>query len=84
VKILSLQPFAMKMAVAQIFVELGNGLKSDQILHLPLCTMSSTARTHVFSLEIESIYAQRFLLPYDTKFGTYQVAAMDGRCIGHI
>jgi hypothetical protein len=30
-------------------------VKSDQILCLPLCTMSSTAGTRVFSLEMESI-----------------------------
>ena len=48
-----LQPFAVKMAVARIFVELGKWLKSDQILHLPLCTTSSTAGAPVFFLEIE-------------------------------
>jgi hypothetical protein len=52
----------MKMAVARIFVELGKWLKSDQILHLPLCTTSSTAGARVFFPEFESIYAQRFQL----------------------
>ena len=51
-----LQP-AMKM---QIFIEFGKYLKSDQIVHLPLYTMSNTSGAPVFFLEIEQYMLRGF------------------------